>query len=91
MSADTELQVPPRESWAEGYHAIKPLEDGRWLALMPLVLDRARVGVCTPTEVVEFWCYDNPFEAALAFALYPEEPEGWERHMAPDGSLEYPR
>jgi hypothetical protein len=77
-------------SWAEGYLAVRPLEwAGEYLAVIPMIYT-FRVAVCTPFEVEEFWCYEDPGLALIAFGLYPNLPEGWTRHHMRGGHIEYP-
>lgn len=77
--------------WAEPYLAVRQLEEeDKFLVVAPQVFS-LRVAVATPTSMGEHWCYRDVVEALIAFQLYPEMPEGWTRHMLPNGEMEYPR
>ena len=77
--------------WAVGYMALKPMEDGRFLVLMTLALNRARVSIAEDEwSLGEGWCFDEVLLAFASFIRYPEPPVGWTRHMLGDGRNEYP-
>jgi hypothetical protein len=47
--------VTENMAWAKGYDAVKPIGDGKWLALIPLLFGRKRIAVCTPEATGEHW------------------------------------
>ena len=41
--------MPDAPWWIEGYEVFRPLDDGRWLTLVPLTYGRGRIGLWTAT------------------------------------------
>lgn len=74
----------------EGYLAGRPMADGRYWCLMPLTFGRNRIVIAEDQFTVgEHWCFSDPLRGLQQWALGPDHaPEGWTRHMLPDGSFE---
>lgn len=75
---------------AEGYIAGMPMEDGRWWCLAPLSLGRVRIVIAEDEYTAgEHWCYSDPTLGVIQWAKGSEHtPDGWTRHMFPDGKFE---
>lgn len=80
--------MPEIEWWRkQGYIAGKELPGGMWLILVTQLFT-TRLAISTPQAMYEFWCYEEPLLAVLAFEAW--EPgdletrvEGWTRHHVP--------
>jgi hypothetical protein len=81
------------EGWdpiAEGYLAGTLMPDGRYWCLMQLTLGRNRIVIVEDQfSPGEHWCYSDPWVGLANWHLGPDHtPEGWSRHMLPDGTFE---
>lgn len=84
----------------EGYIDGRPMADGRWWCLLPLTMGRVRIVIAEDQFTAgEHWCYSDPNKGVQEWSkgcFYVGDdsisfsPEGWSRHMFPDGSFEYP-
>jgi hypothetical protein len=74
----------------EGYLGAIPMEDGRMWCLMPLTFGRVRIVIAEDQFTAgEHWCYSDYMVGLLNWNLGPDHtPEGWSRHMLPDGTFE---
>ena len=84
------------ETWMRGYLAARPLDgddEGLWLVVKPLLLNRARLCVCEPgysgDASIEHWCMDSPIDALIAWGSWPLPPIHWNRHQRRDRTHEY--
>jgi hypothetical protein len=79
---------------ADGFYGRRQLPDGRWLAVLPLTFQRARLGISmtwtAPLEAAfalgfaDLWDYDTRELALAALTTWDGtgEPTGWVRHPA---------
>ena len=61
-----------------------------FVAVTPLLFNRARIIVADAQGVNEFWQYNSPSEAvrrAKKYALHGIAPEGWTRHQPKTGRM----
>lgn len=64
-------QIRPGEWWEKhGYLAGKPIQDGLWICLAPMIFT-IRLMICDEGSVYDFYCYPQS-NLGLAFAAFDE-------------------
>lgn len=68
---------------AHGYLRGREIGGGIWICLARMLFTY-RVMLCTPLGVIEFYCYEDPALAEVAYAVWDGGKEnpvfGWTRH-----------